>query len=849
MVAGTMSDVDTAWPGDAGPSEATDPAAHRGSTMESRLAQWDRLDMYRTGLRKGPRSYVLDMFPYPSGDLHMGHAEAYAIGDAVARFRMQLGEDVLHPIGWDSFGLPAENAAIRRGLHPAEWTYANIATQAESFRRYAVSFNWDHRLHTSDPEYYRWQQWMFLRFLERGLAYRHASSVNWCPKDLTVLANEQVIGGACERCGTKVTKRVLTQWYLKITDYAQRLLDDMAHLEGHWPDRVLLMQRNWIGRSTGAEIDFRVADGPDAGAILTVYTTRPDTVFGATFMVVAADTDLAEQLCAPGQRGALLAYREQVQSLSDIEREATDRQKTGVPLGVNAVNPMNGELLPIWASDYVLAGHGTGALIAVPAHDQRDLDFARAFDLPVRVVVETGEPDPRETGTATTGAGPLVRSGPFDGTSGVEAIDAVVAELERAGTGRHAVNFRLRDWLVSRQRYWGCPIPVVHCPTDGVVPVPEDELPVRLPEMRGEELAPRGVSPLASNRAWAETRCPNCGGPAERDTDTMDTFVDSSWYYLRFCSPNYTEGPFDPEEVRRWMPVNQYIGGVEHAILHLLYSRFVTKALYDMGYVDFIEPFSALLNQGSVILNGAAMSKSKGNMVDLGEELRLYGEDAVRVTMLFASPPESDVDWADVSPAGSVRWLARVTRLATDVGAVGGLESTADPGEGDLELRRAVHRLVVECTQMMEGFRFNVYIARLQSLTNLLRKAINTGPGPADPAVAEGVDATVRMLSTVAPYTAEDAWELLGHDVESGDSVHLAGWPAARADLAAEDTVTCVVQVKGKVRDRLTVPAQIGEQALRDLALASPAVRRSLSDRPVAKVIVRPPALVNILPG
>ncbi|MFP5219774.1 MAG: leucine--tRNA ligase, partial [Actinomycetes bacterium] len=508
-----------------GTSDRYDPHA----VQDRWLPVWDRLDLYRAGRRAGaPKKYVLDMFPYPSGDLHMGHAEAFGIGDVVARYWMRRGFDVLHPIGWDSFGLPAENAAIKRGEHPATWTYQNIDTQAESFRRYAVSFDWSRRLHTSDPEYYRWTQWLFLRFMERGLAYRKGSAVNWCPNDQTVLANEQVVGGRCERCGAEVTKRELTQWYFRITEYADRLLDDMAQLEGRWPDRVLLMQKNWIGRSTGAHVDF-VVRAADGDRTVTVFTTRPDTLYGATFFVVAADAPLAEQLCAPAQREAFEAYRDQVRKLSDIDRQSTDRPKTGVDLGVVAVNPLNGEELPVYAADYVLADYGTGAIMAVPAHDQRDLDFARAFDLPVRVVVDTGDADPAETGVATAGDGVLVNSGPLDGLRKDEAIAKAVEVLEQRGTGKSAVNYRLRDWLLSRQRFWGAPIPVVHCPSCGEVAVPDDQLPVRLPDdMKGADLQPKGQSPLASNRAWVETTCPACGGAAERDTDTMDTFVDSS---------------------------------------------------------------------------------------------------------------------------------------------------------------------------------------------------------------------------------------------------------------------------------------------------------------------------------
>ena len=808
--------------------------------QERWLPEWEKLDPFRAGQR-GPdaqRKYILDMFPYPSGDLHMGHAEAFAIGDVVARYWFQRGYDVLHPIGWDSFGLPAENAAIKRNSHPAEYTYSNIETQAESFRRYAISFDWSRRLHTSDPEYYRWTQWLFLRLYERGLAYRKASQVNWCPKDQTVLANEQVIGGACERCGTQVVKRELTQWYFRITDYAERLLDDMALLEGRWPERVLTMQRNWIGRSVGAQVDFAV-EGRDEP--VTVFTTRPDTLHGATFFVVAVDSPLAAELCAPEQKEALAAYRVQSGRLTEIDRLAEGPEKTGVPLGRYAVNPVNGERIPVWAADYVLADYGTGAIMAVPAHDQRDLDFARTFGLPVRVVVETGEPDPAESGVATAGDGVLVNSGPLDGLRKEAAIAAIIRELEESGGGRAALNYRLRDWLISRQRYWGPPIPVVHCPVDGEVPVPDDQLPVRLPDLRGADLAPKGISPLAAATDWVRTRCPRCGGEASRDTDTMDTFVDSSWYFLRFVSPHRDDVPFDQDELRRWMPVDQYVGGVEHAILHLLYSRFVTKVLHDMGMVEATEPFAALLNQGQVINQGKSMSKSLGNGVDLGEELEAHGVDAIRLTMIFAGPPDEDIDWADVSPAGSGKFLARAWRLARDVSSAPGIDVIT----GDPALRVVTHRTVAEVGSLVESFRFNVAVARLMELVNATRKVIDTGAGAADPAVREAAEAVAVMLSLFAPYCAEAMWATLGHD----PTVALAGWPVADESLLVEESVTAVVQVAGKVRARLTVPPDVTADALREMALADTAVARALGDRPVRTVVVRPPKLVNVVPG
>ncbi|WP_019631062.1 leucine--tRNA ligase [Actinomadura atramentaria] len=835
-----MSSDETSRGDQGGPAPAGDGYDPR-AVQDKWRARWSELDPYRAGAAGDARErrYALDMFPYPSGDLHMGHAEAFAIGDVSARYWFQRGYDVLHPIGWDSFGLPAENAAIKRDSHPAEWTYANIDTQAESFQRYAPSFDWSRRLHTSDPEYYRWTQWLFLRFYERGLAYRKGGQVNWCPNDQTVLANEQVVGGHCERCGALVEKRVLTQWYFKITDYADRLLDDMDQLKGGWPERVLLMQRNWIGRSTGADVDFVIEGRAEP---VTVYTTRPDTLFGATFMVVAADAPLAEEIVAPERRAEFEAYRAEVSRESEIERLSAEREKTGVFLGRYAVNPVNGERIPVWASDYVLAEYGHGAIMAVPAHDQRDLDFALKFGLPVRTVVETGAPDPAETGVATPGEGVLVNSGPVDGLAKADAIPRIIEVLAERGTGKAAVNFRLRDWLVSRQRFWGCPIPIVHCPACGEVPVPDDQLPVRLPDdLRGADLAPKGTSPLAAAESWVNVDCPKCGGAARRDSDTMDTFVDSSWYYFRYCSPGYTEGPFDPEEVRRWMPVDRYTGGVEHAILHLLYSRFFTKVLYDMGMVDFTEPFLQLLNQGQVINGGKAMSKSLGNGVDLGEQIDEYGVDVVRLAMLFAGPPEDDIDWADVSPQGMAKFLTRVHRIAGDVASVPG----ADPASGDRALRRVTHRTIDEATGMVESTRFNVAIARIMELVTATRRAIDAGPGAADPAVREAAETIVLLLSVFAPYTAEEAWERLGRTAP----VATAGWPAVDPALLVQDEVTCVVQVAGKVRDRLEVAPDIDAAELEALALASPKVKEALGGADVAKVIVRAPKIVNIVPG
>src|SRR6478672_11320715 len=792
--------------------------------------------------RPGEKRYALTMFPYPSGDLHMGHAEVMALHDVIARYWWQKGYDVLNPIGWDSFGLPAENAAIRNDANPAEWTYANIEVQAESFRRYAVSFDWSRRLHTSDPEYYAWTQWLFLKFRERGLAYRKSSPVNWCPNDQTVLANEQVVGGMCERCGAEVTKRELTQWYFKVTEYAQRLLDDMEPLAETWPDRVLAMQRNWIGRSEGAHVDFDITLSDGSTRTVTVFTTRPDTLYGATFMVVAADAKLADEIVAPAQRDAFTAYLTEVRKETDIDRLATDRPKSGVDLGVFATNPVTGERMPVWAADYVLADYGTGAIMAVPAHDQRDLDFAKVFGLPVRRVVDTGEENPEETFVATTGDGVYVNSGPLDRlTDKAAGIARIIEQLEADGRGTGTVNFRLRDWLLSRQRFWGAPIPIVHCEKCGEVGVPYDELPVRLPELRGADLKPKGVSPLAAAEDWVNVECPNCGGPAKRDSDTMDTFVDSSWYFLRYCSPNYQHGPFDEEAVREWMPAAQYVGGVEHAILHLLYSRFFTKVLHDMGMVDFVEPFSALMNQGQVINQGKAMSKSLGNGVNLGDMIDAYGVDAVRLTMVFAGPPEDDIDWADMSPAGSLKFLQRAWRLSGDVTSSVGVS----PEGGDAALRKATHKTLHEAEQLIDSHRFNVMVARTMELVNTTRKAIDSGCGPEDPAVREAVEAVAILLSLVAPYTAEEMWERLGHE----PTVARVGWPTVDPALLVEDSVTAVVQIQGKVKARLEVSPEISDADLEALAMADEAVVRAIDGRPVRKVIVRAPKLVNVVVG
>ncbi|MTA60513.1 MAG: leucine--tRNA ligase, partial [Actinobacteria bacterium] len=749
----------------------------------------------------------------------------------------QRGFNVMHPIGWDAFGLPAENAAIKRNEDPKIWTYENIAVQKASMRRFACSFDWDRVFNTCDPEYYKWNQWLFLKLHERGLAYRKDSAVNWCPGCQTVLANEQVVAGLCERCDSTVTKKKLNQWYFKITDYADRLLDDMAQLEGQWPEKVLMMQRNWIGRSSGANVSFVIEGRSEP---VTIYTTRPDTLFGATFMVVAADSELAAELVVgTGVEKEFGAYLEKIKADSDIDRLATDRPKSGVFLNRFAINPVNGAQLPIWASDYVLADYGTGAIMAVPAHDQRDLDFAKAFNLPVVVVVETGEEDPSVSGVATGGDGKLINSGPLNGLNKAEAIAAINVQLEKDGLGKSARNYRLRDWLVSRQRYWGTPIPIIHCPSCGEVPVPEAQLPLTLPDAEGLDLKPKGTSPLGAATDWVNVACPKCGAAAKRDTDTMDTFVDSSWYYLRYPSSTVHDQPFLKKDLETWLPVDQYVGGVTHAILHLLYSRFFTKVLNDMGMVDFNEPFTRLLNQGMVVMDGSAMSKSRGNLVALSDELEKHGVDAIRLSMVFAGPPEDDVDWSDVSPSGSVKFLTRAWRLSGDVTSAPGV----DFANGELSLRRATHKALNDASFAVESFRFNVAIARVMELVNATRKAIDSGCGPADPAVREAVEATAIMLSLVAPFTAEEMWERLGHK----PAIALAGWPLVDSQLLVADSVEAVIQINGKIKERIDVPPTITDAELEALALAHPTIVAELGANAPKKVIARAPKLVNIV--
>src|SRR5918996_917688 len=789
------------------------------------------------------KRYTLTMYPYPSGDLHMGHVEVFSIHDSIARFYRMNGYQVLNPIGFDAFGLPAENAAIKRGINPREWTFANIDKIYSSAQRLGCSFDWDRTIKTCDPEYYKWNQWFFLRFYERGLAYKKAAPVNWCPHDKTVLANEQVIAGRCDRCGTPVVKRFLAQWFFKITDYADELLDGIDENPA-WSDRLRMLQRNWIGRSYGAEVGFAL-EGIDEPVI--VYTTRPDTLWGATFFVLAPEHPLADELVAgTGKEAELAAFRDEVSRLTEIDRTSTERPKKGIFLGKYATNPVNGERIPIWAADYVLMDYGTGAIMAVPAHDERDFDFARQNDLPVRVVIQPegqqlegdtmSEPWPHD--------GVMVNSGHFDGTPATESVTKVTDWLEEKGFGRHAKNYRLRDWLVSRQRYWGTPIPIVYCEQCGEVPVPDEDLPVELPP--DVDFTPTDeAAPLATATEWVNVACPKCGGDARRDTDTMDTFVDSSWYFHRYTDPHNSERPFERERSDAWMPTDIYSGGIEHAVLHLLYARFWQKVMADMGMVRDREPWPHMLNQGIITMGGKRMSKSRGNIVEPQEAFTLYGADALRLFMLFSGPPEAPFDWPDegVEAIGRVTfpWLQRVWRLCEenrDIVDVGELHE----GPAESALLKHVHKTTKIVTEDYEKFSFNTAIARLMELVNHAYRYKQVGGG--HPGVMRTlIETLLKLLAPMAPYIAEEQWHRLGHQ----GSIHLEGWPEYNPALAAEDEVTMVVQVDGKVRDTIQVPVGISEDEMRARALASERVLAHLGGEKPAKVIARPPRLISLV--
>ncbi|MGY6500343.1 MAG: leucine--tRNA ligase [Acidimicrobiales bacterium] len=788
-----------------------------------------------------PRHYVLSMYPYPSGPAHMGHVRNYTFGDLIVRYRTMQGHAVLSPIGFDSFGLPAENAAIRTGEHPRTFTDARIEELSSSLRRIGAVYDWRRTVKSHDPAYIRWTQWIFLRFLEAGLAYRAEAPVNWCPGCQTVLANEQVLAdGTCERSGDVVDKRDLEQWFFKITDYADQLLDDLDDLD--WPEKVKTMQRNWIGRSEGAEFSMDVVDAdgnadPD-GRSFRVFTTRPDTSFGMTFAVLAPEHPLVSQLVTPDRAEAVTAFVAVVRGRSDIERMGTDGpiDKRGVFTGAYARNPFTGRPVPIYLADYVLMGYGTGAIMAVPAEDQRDWDFATAYGLPI---VRTVEPPEGWEGEAYTGDGPRINSDWLDGMDKPTAIAAAIDHLESEGIGERTINFRLRDWLLSRQRFWGCPIPVVYCPTDGVVPLPDDQLPVLAPD--DVEFLPTGESPLKFHEGFLAATCPTCGGPATRETDTMDTFVDSSWYFLRFADPFNESAPFDAAAVERWLPVDQYIGGVEHAILHLMYARFFTKALADLGHApkELREPFKRLFTQGMIRLDGAKMSKSRGNLVAPESILDTEGADALRLAHLFVSPPADDVEWEAVGIDGCSRFLGRLWRLATGQ-VVEGVDR--EPTVDDLAVESSSHRLIARITDEFERWSYNTAVAGCMEHLNELYRYAQSDAGPRRQTLDDAIDTMLVLMAPMAPHMTAELYER-----RRGDDVHRQEWPVADPAKVAVDTVTMIIQINGKVRDKVDVDAGLSETEAEALALSRDKVVAQLSGAAPRRVIARPPKLVNIV--
>ena len=789
--------------------------------------------------------YLLEMFPYPSGKIHMGHVRNYSIGDVIGRFKRMRGLNVLHPMGWDAFGMPAENAAIQNKSHPAKWTYENIDYMRGQLKKLGLSYDWGRELATCDVEYYRWEQKLFLEMFSKGLAYKKTSFVNWCPKCETVLANEQVEDGACWRCDNEVKQKELDQWFFRITDYAEELLDCTNTLSG-WPERVLVMQRNWIGKSIGCEIDFPL-EGKN-GAV-KVFTTRQDTVFGATFMSLAPEHPLVGELTAPDRKVEVDRFIDKVKKTDRIRRTAEDFEKEGVFTGSYCINPLTKQRMPIYLANFVLMDYGTGAVMAVPTHDQRDFEFARKYSLPLQVVIQPdGQTLDAETMTAAfTDPGILVHSGQFDGMPSDGAKEAIADFLEQQAIGKKTVNFRLRDWGISRQRYWGNPIPVIYCDACGVVPVPEKDLPVKLPmdvEFTGE-----GGSPLANLESFINVACPQCGIPARRETDTMDTFVQSSWYFLRYCCPDFKNGPLDRKRVDYWMSVDQYIGGIEHAVLHLLYARFFTKVLRDLGYITCDEPFTNLLTQGMVIKDGAKMSKSKGNVVDPNALIERYGADTARLFSLFAAPPEKDLDWSDQGVDGSFRFLNRVWRLIHDKlnlisgsGAVDTEKLTAD----EHTLRRAVHKTIRKVTEdIEERFHFNTAISAVMELLNILQGADLSSSPQRGPVMKEALESMVLLLSPFVPHITEELWQVLGHSTP----LSVSSWPEYDRDAIIDEEVLVVVQVNGKLRSKITVASGTDEETLKSRALADEKIQPYLEGVQVRKVICVPGKLINIVVG
>lgn len=791
-----------------------------------------------------PKYYALEMFPYPSGNLHMGHVRNYSIGDVVARYKKMQGYNVLHPMGWDSFGLPAENAAIKNGTPPAKWTFANIDNMRNQLKRLGLSYDWDREVATAKPDYYKFTQWMFLQLYKHGLAYKKKSYVNWCPSCQTVLANEQVVNGKCERCKSEVGKKDLEQWFFKITDYAQRLLDDIDQLEG-WPDKVKSMQANWIGRSEGAEIRFRI-DGTDTE--LTVYTTRPDTIFGVSYMVIAPEHPIVEKIIqGKPEEEACRVFIKKVQAQSEIVRSATDTEKEGVFTGAYVINPLTEEKIPLYLANYVFLDYGTGIVMGVPAHDQRDFDFAKKYHLPIRIVIqpEGQKVKAEEMTEAFAAEGIMENSGKFNGLNNQEALKKIIDYIEEKGIGERKVNFRLRDWLISRQRYWGAPIPIVYCEKCGTVAIPESELPVLLPE--NVQFTGQGKSPLSECPEFVETICPQCGGPAKRETDTMDTFVCSSWYFLRYCDPHNTEMPFAKEKVDYWMNVDQYIGGVEHAILHLLYARFFTKALHDFGYVSCDEPFANLLTQGMVLKDGSKMSKSVGNVVSPEEIVGKYGADTARLFILFAAPPERDLDWNDTAVEGAYRFLNRVWRAVEDLCEYVNPEALNKQNLTDDEkkLRFAVHASIKKVTEDCERFSFNTAISSIMEMVNALYayKEKLSKEQYNGALLKETLDTLVILLSPFVPHIAFEMWGILGHT----DDLSVVSWPKADQEALVVDSVEVVLQINGKIRDKIMISPDATPDHMKELALQSKRVQELIAGKEVVKCIAVPKKLINFV--
>ncbi len=798
--------------------------------------KWEADQLYKVGEDSPrPKWYALTMFPYTSGDLHIGHWYAMAPSDVHARFMRMKGYNVLHPMGFDAFGLPAENAAIQHGIHPYVWTMQNVEHMRHQLRSIGAIYDWDREVVSCLPEYYKWTQWFFLKLYEAGLAYRAKAPVNFCPRCQTVLANEQVTPeGRCERCGTTVTKRDLEQWFFRITKYADELL---SHEGLDWPERVKIMQRNWVGKSEGAEISFDIGEYELEEKEIRVFTTRPDTIFGVTFMVLAPEHPLVSKLTAPECAPAVAEYVELTRRRPEIERLSTEREKTGVFIGAYVKNRVNGERVPVWIADYVLPTYGTGAVMGVPAHDQRDFEFAKKYGLPIKVVIAPEGWQGEELEEAYEGCGLMVGSGEFSGLPSEEGKEEVVSFLERKGWGRKAVSYRLRDWLISRQRYWGCPIPIVYCPRCGIVPIPEEDLPVLLPE--DAEFRPTGESPLKYCEDFVNTACPRCGGEAKRETDTMDTFMCSNWYFLRYTSPGYDKGPFDPEKVRYWLPVDLYTGGVEHATMHLFYARFFIKALRDIGLLSFDEPFIRLFNQGTIIMGRQKMSKSRGNVINPDEYVEKYGADAVRAYLMFIGPWEQGGEWDPKGLVGIFRWYNRIWSLVLEEGK-DGLAPMLESEER--ELRRFTHKTIKKVNQDMEKFRFNTGLAALMEFTNYLA-GLKSSRSVSSPAWQEAIDSLLLLLAPIAPHLAEELWTRTGHPY----SIHNQKFPTWDEELAKDEAFTLVIQINGKVRDKVTLPVSVAEDEVVELALNRERVKYYLNEKRVLRTIYVPSKLINIV--